>query len=42
MFTTTRLMPVEGPAVRFHMSLAHDVLHGEYLGDDDENVSYSY
>ena len=28
-------MPIEGQAIHFHTSLAHDGLYDEFLNDDD-------
>lgn len=38
----THLMPMKGEAINFHTSLAHNVLHDEYLGDiDDIKMSHA-
>ena len=35
--TITHLMPMEGYAIHFNTSLAHNVLHHEYLGIDENH-----
>lgn len=34
-FNISNLMPMSEQAIHFNISLTHDVIHNEYLGDDD-------
>lgn len=42
LYNITHLTPMKGEAINFHTSLAHNVLHDEYLGDiDDIKMSHA-